>query len=444
MRKVSEKCRRALSAILAAAMVLTSAPGTTMTAMAAEQTDAIETVVDSEEITVDDVASPDGEEKAALEGEGETGDEGSEAAPLTKPEFAVKPEGGQAKNREDASFTLSVPEGQNSLVKYVIGEANQAEAAVADPSASNGIEYLGEVTVTAPNQDEEATIVVKAIAIPTGDNAANYTSSDVATTSFTFAAFEATTLDTPEIKLNKTEADNRATDVTFTIEGVPAMDGAVVKYTVDGSDPTGSDTATEYASGEAISVKAPDIDTQASVTIRAAAVATDAKKYNNSNVAEATVTFAEKVETEAPAAPVITLKSGDNTLENGAKVEFGTKVSMEIAAADGTTIYYTKDGSDPTDKSEQYKETVTLSSAKEEGEKVTVKAIAAKDGKVSPVATATVRFDGKKFTLTVVSEDFDGFTVNLNEILAGEKDSERLTIANDHTVQVTKGATGSG
>lgn len=444
MRKVSEKCRRALSAILAAAMVLTSAPGTTMTAMAAEQTDAIETVVDSEEITVDDVASPDGEEKAALEGEGETGDEGSEAAPLTKPEFAVKPEGGQAKNREDVSFTLSVPEGQNSLVKYVIGEANQAEAAVADPSASNGIEYLGEVTVTAPNQDEEATIVVKAIAIPTGDNAADYTNSEVATETFTFAAFEATTLDTPEIKLNKTEADNRATDVTFTIEGVPAMDGAVVKYTVDGSDPTGSDTATEYASGEAISVKAPDIDTQASVTIRAAAVATDAKKYNNSNVAEATVTFAEKVETEAPAAPVITLKSGDNTLENGAKVEFGTKVSMEIAAADGTTIYYTKDGSDPTDKSEQYKETVTLSSAKEEGEKVTVKAIAAKDGKVSPVATATVRFDGKKFTLTVVSEDFDGFTVNLNEILAGEKDSERLTIANDHTVQVTKGATVSG
>lgn len=446
MRKVSEKCRRALSAILAAAMVLTSAPGTTMTAMAAEQTDAIETVVDSEEITVDDVASPDGEEKVALDGEEgtEEGGTGSEAAPLTKPEFAVKPEGGQAKNREDASFTLSVPEGQNSLVKYVIGEANQAEAAVADPSASNGIEYLGEVTVTAPNQDEEATIVVKAIAIPTGDNAADYTNSEVATETFTFAAFEATTLDTPEIKLNKTEADNRATDVTFTIEGVPAMDGAVVKYTVDGSDPTGSDTATEYASGEAISVKAPDIDTQASVTIRAAAVATDAKKYNNSNVAEATVTFAEKVETEAPAAPVITLKSGKNTLENGAKVDFGTEVSMEITAADGTTIYYTKDGSDPTDKSEQYKEAVTLSSAKEEGEKVTVKAIAAKDGKVSPVATATVRFDGKKFTLTVVSEDFDGFTVNLNEILAGEKDSERLTIANDHTVQVTKGATVSG
>ena len=444
MRKVSEKCRRALSAILAAAMVLTSAPGTTMTAMAAEQTDAIETVVDSEEITVDDVASPDGEEKAALEGEGGTdeGGTGSETTQLEKPRFTMDPSDGMAENRTDASFTLSVPE--HSMVKYVIGEANQDEANVADPSESNGSPYAGTVTVPAPDKDEQATVVVKAIAIPDGmDTSASYTNSEVATTTFTFKPDERVTFDRPEIKLNKTEAANRATDVTFTIEGVP-VDGAVVKYTVDGSDPIGSDTATEYTSGEAISVTAPDMDTQEIVTIKAAAVATDAEKYNNSEVAEATVTFAKKVETEAPSAPVILLKSGDNTLENGAKVEFGTKVSMEIAAADGTTIYYTKDGSDPTDKSEKYKEAVTLSSAKEEGEKVTVKAIAVKDGKSSEAATVTVRFDGKKFTLTVESENFDGFTVNLNEILAGEKDSERLTIANDHTVQVTKGATVSG
>lgn len=444
MRKVSEKCRRALSAILAAAMVLTSAPGTTMTAMAAEQTDAIETVVDSEEITVDDVASPDGEEKAALEGEGGTdeGGTGSETTQLEKPRFTMDPSDGMAENRTDASFTLSVPE--HSMVKYVIGEANQDEANVADPSESNGSPYAGTVTVPAPDKDEQATVVVKAIAIPDGmDTSASYTNSEVATTTFTFKPDERVTFDRPEIKLNKTEAANRATDVTFTIEGVP-VDGAVVKYTVDGSDPIGSDTATVYTSGEAISVTAPDMDTQEIVTIKAAAVATDTKKYYNSEVAEATVTFAEKVETEAPAAPTITLKSVENTLEDGAKVEFGTKVSMEIAAEDGTTIYYTKDGSDPTDKSEKYKEAVTLSSAKEEGEKVTVKAIAVKDGKSSEAATVTVRFDGKKFTLTVESENFDGFTVNLNEILAGEKDSERLTIANDHTVQVTKGATVSG
>lgn len=445
MRKVSEKCRRALSAILAAAMVLTSAPGTTMTAMAAEQTDAIETVVDSEEITVDDVASPDGEEKAALEGEEgtEEGGTGSETTQLSTPVFTMNPGNGEVENRGEASFTVDVP--ANSEVHYVIGDAGKGAEEVDAPTAESATYNSGEnVEVPAPDRNEAATVVVKAIAIPTGDNAANYTSSDVATTSFTFAAYERVTLDKPEINLNKTAADNRATDVTFTITNLPTVADAGVKYTIDGTDPISSGTALVYVSGTEITVDAPEKDTEERVTIKAATVATDAEKYNNSEVAEATVTFAAKVETEAPAAPTITLKSGENTLEDGAKVEFGTKVSMEIAAEDGTTIYYTKDGSDPTDKSEQYKEAVTLSSAKEEGEKVTVKAIAAKDGKSSEAATVTVRFDGKKFTLTVESENFDGFTVNLNEILAGEKDSERLTIANDHTVQVTKGATVSG
>lgn len=445
MRKVSEKCRRALSAILAAAMVLTSAPGTTMTAMAAEQTDAIETVVDSEEITVDDVASPDGEEKAALEGEGETdeGGTGSETTQLPTPVFTMNPGNGEVKNRGEASFTVDVP--ANSEVHYVIGDAGKGAEEVDAPTAESATYNSGEnVEIPAPDRNEAATVVVKAIAIPTGDNAANYTSSDVATTSFTFAAYERVTLDKPEIKLNKTEADNRAMDVTFTIDGLPTVDGAVVKYTIDGTDPISSGTALVYVSGTEITVDAPEKDTEERVTIKAAAVATDAEKYNNSEVAEATVTFAEKVETEAPAAPVITLKSGENTLENGAKVEFGTKVSMEIAAADGTTIYYTKDGSDPTDKSEQYTEAVTLSSAKEEGETVTVKAIAAKDGKVSPVATATVKFDGEKVPFTVKSENFEGFTVELEEIQAGKENGEPLVFGDGHTVQVTKGAKISG
>lgn len=448
MRKVSEKCRRALSAILAAAMVLTSAPGTTMTAMAAEQTDAMETVVDSEEITVDDAASPDGEEKAALDGEEGTdeGGTGSETTQLETPQFTMNPVDGKVANRGEASFSLTVPE--NSQVYYVIGDADQGEDAVAEPGASSN-EYTSGTTVQvpAPDQYTEATVVVKAIAIPNGSDAsASYTASEVATTTFTFEAYERVTLGMPKINLDKTEATNREKDVTFTITDLPTVDGAVVKYTVDGTDPISSSTALEYVSDVRIFIDAPEKDTEERVTIKAAAVATDTEKYNNSEVAEATVTFAEKVETEAPAAPTITLKSGENTLENGAKVEFGTKVSMEIAAAEGTTIYYTKDGSDPTDKSEQYKEVVTLSSAKEEGETVTVKAIAVADDKISDVTTATVRFDGEKVPLTVVSEDFDGFTVELNEIPAGgnEEDSEPLIFGDGHTVQVTKGATISG
>ena len=398
MRKVSEKCRRALSAILAAAMVLTSAPGTTMTAMAAEQTDAMETVVDSEEITVDDVASPDGEEKAALEGEGETGDEGSEAAPLTKPEFAVKPEGGQAKNREDASFTLSVPEGQNSLVKYVIGEANQAEAAVADPSASNGEEYTGEVSVPAPEGDAAATIVVKAIAIPTGDNAADYTNSEVATTTFTFAAKEETAApNMPTFSFMNGEtvvASGETVDFGTKVSmALTAADGVKIYYTLDGTDPT--ETSTEY--NGAVELSSDNVKGE-TITVKAIAVA-DGKK---SEVATATIVFAAKVETEAPSAPVILLKSGEDTLDDGAKVAFGTKVSMDFVTTEGTTVYYTKDGSDPTEESEKYNGTVTLSSEKVEGETVTVKAIAVKDGKSSKVTTASLTFEAKeKKTVTI-------------------------------------------
>ncbi len=446
MRKVSEKCRRALSAILAAAMVLTSAPGTTMTAMAAEQTDAMETVVDSEEITVDDAASPDGEEKAALDGEEGTdeGGTGSETTQLETPQFTMNPVDGKVANRGEASFSLTVPE--NSQVYYVIGDADQGEDAVAEPGASSN-EYTSGTTVQvpAPDQYTEATVVVKAIAIPNGSDAsASYTASEVATTTFTFEAYERVTLGMPKINLDKTEATNREKDVTFTITDLPTVDGAVVKYTVDGTDPISSSTALEYVSDVRIFIDAPEKDTEERVTIKAAAVATDTEKYNNSEVAEATVTFAEKVETEAPAAPTITLKSGENTLENGAKVEFGTKVSMEIAAAEGTTIYYTKDGSDPTDKSEQYKEVVTLSSAKEEGETVTVKAIAVADDKISDVTTATVRFDGEKFTLTVESENFGAFTVELSEKAVGQDKYEKLSIADDHKVQITKGAEVSG
>lgn len=57
--------------------------------------------------------------------------------------------------------------------------------------------------------------------------------------------------------------------------------------------------------------------------------------------------------------------------------------NVTISAEEGTTIYYTLDGKNPTIESEVY------SSAIEIGETTTVKAIAVKDEKVSPVATAT-------------------------------------------------------
>ena len=316
MRKVSEKCKRALSAILAAAMVLTSAPGTTMTAMAAEQTDAIETVVDSEEITVDDTDSPDDAEKDVMNGEEGSPDKGTmdeagDPIKLSNPVIEMTPGDGKVANRGEASFKIPSLQ-SNSQVYYVIGDKNVPAADVKDPTAEDEFYRMTAVRVPAPDTDDEATVVVKAICIPNGSYAANYTSSDVVIATFTFAAKD------------------------------------------------------------------------------------------------------ESQGTEVPAAPSITFKVGEGVLAEGSSVPFGTKVSMEIAGTEETAIYYTEDGSDPTEASTQYSNVVTLESAKEEGETVTVKAIAVADGKVSEVTTASLTFKAKEKTVKVsFIGDWNTFSCNL-------------------------------
>ena len=361
MRIVSEKCRRALSAILAAAMVLTSAPGTTMTAMAAEQTAAsapdtavteiaAEQAADgSEEAAADNTAVPEEGEKNALEGDGSEGEtdngENTDIQELESPVFTLNPSDGYVQNGEEASFTLTVPE--NSEVKYVIGEAGQSEAEVADPTTDDTTYNMEPVSVPAPDDIEGTTVVVKAVAVPAGDKADSFTSSAVVSAAFTFgpkkeAASEGEdppiVLSKPVIVLSKTEADNRAEDVTFTLE---ELSDGIVKYTVDGTDPLSSGTAVEYTEETgAVHVEAPDTDEQAAVTVKAATAA------NRGGFTD------------------------------------------------------------------------------------------------SSVSSATVTFDGKKVTLTVDSKNYDAFTVELKETVAGQE--KPLTVGEDHTVKVTKGAEISG
>lgn len=110
MRKVTELCKRSLSAILAAAMVLTSAPGTTMTALAAEQTEGIEMTVGEEPGQTGDQdkpegsgeeAQPEGADEVAGEENGENDenrgaqDEGNPVEALTEPAFTKKPTDGK-------------------------------------------------------------------------------------------------------------------------------------------------------------------------------------------------------------------------------------------------------------------------------------------------------------------------------------------------------------
>lgn len=85
--------------------------------------------------------------------------------------------------------------------------------------------------------------------------------------------------------------------------------------------------------------------------------------------------FVKRVEVSSLSAPVITAEDGYVT----------------IKAQDGADIYYTTDGTEPTEDSTPYTEPVYMTG-------YTYKAIACKNGRTSPVAAATVMSDSSVFT----------------------------------------------
>ena len=152
-----------------------------------------------------------------------------------------------------------------------------------------------------------------------------------------------------------------------------ATDGASIYYTTDGTTPTSSSTA--YSS--AISI----VET---TTLKAIAI----KDGVDSEVASATYTM------NRPAAPTFDV---DECI-------FDEAFDLHLASeTDGSTIYYTTDGSTPTTSSSEYSTKVAISAAT-----TTVKAIAVKNGLTSDVASATYTYDTRPaptFTLSTTSVD---------------------------------------
>ncbi len=134
------------------------------------------------------------------------------------------------------------------------------------------------------------------------------------------------------------------TEVTIEAEG------ASIFYTTDGSTPT--EDSTEYT--------AP-FEVDNTTTVKAIAV----KGTEVSEVASETFT-------KGVFAPVI---AGETPFESSTEVE--------ITASEGTTIYYTDDGTTPTSASTEYTDKLTLSAT------TTIKAIAVKGGLSSAVSSKT-------------------------------------------------------
>ena len=139
---------------------------------------------------------------------------------------------------------------------------------------------------------------------------------------------------------------------------------AKIYYTLDGSEPT-ADNGTLYI----LPVSVDETVTVKAIAVREGAV--------TSPVAAATYVFAL-----AAKAPVFSVKTGKYTAAQTVEI---------TCATEGARIYFTTDGSDPTEQSTCYTAPITVS------ETCTVKAIAIVDGmKVSDIASAVYMIDLSK------------------------------------------------
>jgi len=234
------------------------------------------------------------------------------------------------------------------------------------PTTASG-QYAGAITVS-------ATQTLKAIAVETG-----YTNSAVASASYTISPG---TLPAPSI--------NPAGGVFNSAQSVSLGDsttGTTIYYTTNGSTPT---TSSAIYSGA--------ITVSASLTLRAMAVKAG---YNNSAVSSASFSIS------ASSLLAGTLPPPSFSPTGGTYPTAQTVTS--IAPMNGTTMYYTTDGSTPTTSSAKYTGPITVSASK------TLKAIAVKRGYYnSPPAMAayTIATGSSSGSLQYINYASGGFTVN--------------------------------
>lgn len=199
--------------------------------------------------------------------------------------------------------------------------------------------------------------VIKALAVKDG----------VKSEIVTFRFLSMNQLDTPTASIDSGAMVSRGTRLKLS-----APDGAVIYYTMDGSDPTDAENAA-VIEGKEITL---DGSAGAQITIKAYA---RAEGKSDSDV----VTFTYQISQSASG---VTADVANGTLvSNGSKVNLMTDVT-------GAKIYYTTDGSDPVDYGKEGSVVTVNGTA---GGTFTIKAVAVVDGEAGSISTFTYKIKEK-------------------------------------------------
>lgn len=389
MKKVSGKCRQALSAILAAAMILTSVPGADMTAMAAEQT--------SEMAAVDDAASTDAaeEETEAADG-GEDGQTAATDESGTSGESVQENAGEQDGNTDDEASDGKKDEGSTEDAS---DEEQNGEAATDE--SGDGKE--------AGEQDEDGTAEGEETA---GEESETDASEEADHTADEEEGETVESMEAPMVLLSvsgNTIADGSSVAYgEIVVMSIEEAEGVTCYYTTNGDTPSAQ--STQYT--ETVSLTSGN-EAGETVIIKAVAV----KDAQISDVTEVSVVF----EAKTPDAPVVTVMSGEQSLSDGAEVANNAQVRVTLTTAEeDKTLYYTTDGTEPTSEASLYSESFVLYTGKPEGEAKTVKAVAydAQTQKLSEVTTFCISWKAAESisVKTLSANTVSGNTVSENTV----------------------------
>ena len=239
------------------------------------------------------------------------------------------------------------------------------------PTSSSTL-YTGAFNVTnSGSLIDGQTITVKAITIKSG-----MTNSGVASKAITFVTNRVAT---PTITTNVSNESTVPSNQTVTVTLNTATSGSTIYYTTDGSAPTITDSL--YNGPFPINATNPDGEV---ISIKVLAIKDG---MINSNVATKTITFVKNT-VETPT--ITTDPSNVSNVSNGQSV-----IVTIVTVTDEATIYYTTDGSDPTESSSLYGGGFSVNTpGGTAGGTVIVKAVAIKDGMIdSSISSKTITFE---------------------------------------------------